>query len=469
MPLKRFLRLRHTLIFRLTLLYSLSVMVFLGIFTGYRLYRDSGHYSNIDTGLLADAEGTASLLDSVKDMSAEDITRLLDHETKTSYKLFTRVLGPNGEVLASSDTSSLNMNLRQPDMNSFNGEKSYLFETMPLPNSSYTARVLSYVIGPDRILQIGTSQEGLQRIIEKRWKEFSIVMTLLIVFSTFVGWFVAKTALGGVKEITRTAIKISDGDFSSRVPAAGRGEEIDRLATTFNNMVERIESLIKGMKEITDNLAHDLRSPITRMRGIAEMTITSAGSRQDYELMAGNIVEECDRLLGMINTMLDISEAEAGLSKLNMSQIDISEIAEETCELFQPVAEDKNINIIRDLAENKYIQADKHKLQRVMSNLLDNALKYTPEGGTVIVTVNGGADQAVISFKDNGIGISEIDLPYIFKRFYRCDRSRSLPGYGLGLSWTRAIIQAHGGQITASSKLDEGSTFTATFPGPVSV
>jgi signal transduction histidine kinase len=267
-----------------------------------------------------------------------------------------------------------------------------------------------------------------------------------------------------VEEVTRTAIQISDGDFNSRVPIRGRGEEIDRLATTFNNMVERIQSLVKGMREITDNMAHDLRSPITRIRGIAEMTITSAGDTRDYELMAGSVVEECDRLLGIINTMLDISEAKAGLSKLNISKVDISKIVEETCEIFQPVAEDKNTKIIKKLAENTIIWADNQKLQRVVSNLLDNALKYTPTGGTITVTVEGDTDQVMVSVNDNGIGISRDDLPHIFRRFYRCDRSRSQPGTGLGLSWARAIIQAHGGHISAASTLNEKSTFTVTLP-----
>lgn len=464
MLLKKLHRLRHTLVFKLTLLYSLSVIIFSGAFVGYRLHRDPGHYSDIDKGLLADAKATSRLLESMKGMSTEDITKLLDHETKTSWKLFTRILDTKRKILASSDQSYLNMDLSPSLMEIPRGESGHTFSTLPLPGGRYTARVLSYAIGPDRILQIGTSQEGLQRIIEKRWREFGMVMVVLIVFSTFVGGFVAKCALAGVNEITQTAIQISEGEFSSRVPIKGRGEEIDRLATTFNNMVEQIEALIKGMKEITDNMAHDLRSPITRIRGAAEMTITSAGNNQDYELMAGNIVEECDHLLDMINTMMDISEAEAGLSKLNMSQIDISQITEETCELFRPVAEDKNIRIIKKLAKNTISYADKHKLQRVVSNLMDNALKYTRTGGTVTVTVDGDTDKVIITVNDDGIGISRDDLPNIFSRFYRCDSSRSLPGNGLGLSWTRAVVQAHGGHIIATSTLNEKSTFTVTLP-----
>jgi heavy metal sensor kinase len=439
-------------------------MVFLGAFVGYRLHRDAGHYRDVDLGLLGEAKELSLLLDSVKNMNEEDQTKLFEHQAKSSYRLFVRILGRNGDVIATSDTSSLNMDLSPTVTEYFDQETGHAFKTLPLPQSRYKARILSYAIGPDRVLQIGTSQEVLQRIIEKRWREFGIVMAVIIVYSTFVGWFVIKCALKGVEEVTRTAIQISGGDFSSRVPITGRGEEIDRLATTFNDMVERIEALVKGMKEITDNMAHDLRSPITRIRGIAEMTITSTRNNRDYELMAGSIVEECDRLLGIINMMLDISEAKAGLSKLNMSQVNISKIVEETCELFRPIAEDKNTRIIKRLANNTFIWADNQKLQRVVSNLLDNALKYTPAGGTITVTVEGEADQVMVSVNDNGIGISRDDLPRIFRRFYRCDRSRSQPGTGLGLSWARAIIQAHGGHISATSTLNERSTFTVTLP-----
>ena len=464
MPLKKLLRFRHTLAFRLTLLYSVIVVVFSGAFLGYRLHRDSGHYENVDLGLLAEAKALSQLLDSLEGMSDQDITRLLEYEAKNSYNLFIRLLGPNGEIFASSDISSLDMDLTPPGTGSFKRETGHVFETLPLPHGPYTARILSYAIGPDKVLQMGASQEGLQRIIEKRWREFGMVMTVLIVISAFVGWFVVKCALAGIEEVTRTAIQISGGNFSSRVPITGRGEEIDRLATTFNNMVERVQALVKGMREITDNMAHDLRSPITRIRGVAEMTITSARESQDYELMAGSIVEECDRLLGMINMILDISEARAGLSKLNISRIDISRIMEETCEIFQPVAENENIHIIKNFADNTVCCVDNQKLQRVASNLLDNALKYTPSGGTVIVTVDGDADHVRISVHDNGIGISREDLPHIFRRFYRCDRSRSRPGTGLGLSWARAIIQAHGGNISVTSTLNEYSTFTVTLP-----
>jgi signal transduction histidine kinase len=216
---------------------------------------------------------------------------------------------------------------------------------------------------------------------------------------------------------------------------------------------------------MTDNIAHDLRRPITRIRGIAEMNLTTSGSISDYENMAANIIEECDRLLEMINTMLDISEAEAGAGKLMIEETDVVSIIKKACELFQPIAEDKGIKTILKTSKNSnVISGDIQKLQRMIANLLDNALKYTLPGGTVTFAVKSDEKRVVISLTDTGIGMTNKNLKHIFERFYRCDQSRSQAGIGLGLSLALAIAKAHGGNIRATSRLGKGSTFTVILP-----
>jgi len=180
--------------------------------------------------------------------------------------------------------------------------------------------------------------------------------------------------------------------------------------------------------------------------------------------MPGSIVEECDRMLVMINTMLDISEAEAGVAKLAIDEVDIAQVVRDACDLFQPVAENNQVHIIQRLTENATISGDRMKIQRAVSNLLDNALKYTPQGGTVTVSVEGESNQVILSVNDTGPGISDHDLPHVFDRFFRGDRSRSLPGTGLGLNLTLAIARAHGGDIKVTSVPGKGSTFTMTLP-----
>jgi signal transduction histidine kinase len=166
----------------------------------------------------------------------------------------------------------------------------------------------------------------------------------------------------------------------------------------------------------------------------------------------------------MINTMLDITEVEAGVGKLVMKEVDITRLVKEACELFQPVAEDKDITLICDAPPGCFVKGDIQRLQRLVANLLDNALKYTLSGGKVTITLSTDAGKAIITVIDTGIGISEKELPRIFERFYRGDRSRTQTGTGLGLSLARAVASAHGGSVTVSSTPGAGSTFTITLP-----
>jgi signal transduction histidine kinase len=181
--------------------------------------------------------------------------------------------------------------------------------------------------------------------------------------------------------------------------------------------------------------------------------------------MAASAIEECDRLLGMINTMLMISKTEAGVERPAREKMDLAVLAREACELFGTMAEDKGVSLSCNASGQLDICGDTRMIQRVIANLLDNAIKYTGAGGTVVVSVSeNGEGAAVIAVKDTGIGISARDLPRIFERFYRCDQSRSVAGTGLGLSLARAIARAHGGEVMAASRPGEGSTFTLTLP-----
>jgi signal transduction histidine kinase len=275
----------------------------------------------------------------------------------------------------------------------------------------------------------------------------------------------ARRALGGVETVTRTARRISEGNLEKRVPVKNRANEIDQLALTFNQMLDRIETLVTGIKEMSDNIAHDLKSPITRIRGIAEVSLTSGSSLQEYESMAAGTIEECDRLLDMINTMLIISRTEAGVNQLDCQELDIANLVRDACNIFQSPAEDRGLTMVYTGPENIRIYGDIPLIQRMVANLLDNAIKYTPANGRIDVTASTGADQSVqIAVKDNGMGISGKDLEHIFERFYRCDPSRSQAGTGLGLSFARAVARAHNGDITVASTIDEGSTFTVKLP-----
>lgn len=291
-------------------------------------------------------------------------------------------------------------------------------------------------------------------------------MAFLVVLAALIGWFMARQALSGVGEVTRTARHISSGGtLEERVPVNPMGDEIAQLATTFNQMLDRIQKLVMGIKEMSDNIAHDLKSPITIIRGIAEVTLTTETSLDGYKQMAASTIEECDRLLDMVNTMLLISKTEAGVGQLKYEAMDIARVIRDACTLFHPLAEDKGVNMTWNVPDQCSLYGDIRMIQRMMANLLDNAIKYTPANETIDVSVHeDDRHSVIISVRDTGIGISEKDLPHIFERFYRCDPSRPQTGIGLGLSLAQAIAQAHGGNIYVTSSLDKGSTFTVTLP-----
>ena len=307
--------------------------------------------------------------------------------------------------------------------------------------------------------------ENHTRIIEVFRKVFITTMVILLAVAVVVGWFMARRALVGVETVTRTARRISDGSLEKRVPVKKRADEIDQLALTFNQMLDRIENLVNGIKEMSDNIAHDLKSPITRIRGTAEVSLTSGSSLKEYESMAAGTIEECDRLLDMINTMLFISRTEAGVNQLVCQQLDIANLVRDACNIFQSPAEDKSLVLACSDSENIRIHGDIRLIQRMVANLLDNAIKYTPADGRIDVTVSAVGDQsALITVKDSGMGISDQDLEHIFQRFYRGDPSRSQAGTGLGLSFARAAARAHGGDITVTSEPNKGSTFVVGLP-----
>jgi len=291
-----------------------------------------------------------------------------------------------------------------------------------------------------------------------------LLMIPLFLLAAVIGWVLARHALKGVEEVTQTAIEIPKGSMDKRVEVKYRSYEIDRLANTFNGMLDRIQSLIKGMREMNDNIAHDLRSPLTRIRGMAEMTLMGKGSIDNYSEMAADTIEECDKLISIINTMLDITETEAGVGRFEYEQIDIADLIRSACELFNPIAEEKDIKILAILPDKLFIRGDRSKLQRLVTNLLENAIKYNKSGGSVTISVSQEGQQINLTFEDTGIGIPENDLPKIFDRFYRCDASRSEAGIGLGLSLVKAIARAFGGDIRVRSDPGKGSSFFVTLP-----
>jgi heavy metal sensor kinase len=465
MFLKKINSIRHTLAFRLTLWYAgIFMLTSCVAFLFFYFLITSVIRDRTDQDLLGEARTLSSIL-KVQGMKAVKRQIIFEAQAAGEKKIFFRLLSFTGEEFSSSNMSYWrDIGVRKAAVEQLINENRPVFNTVNLPERKHNIRVLYTIIGRNIILQLGQSMENYTRFIEIFRKIFVTTMASLFVVAAIIGWFMARRALAGVEAVTRTARQISEGSLKQRVPVKKYQDEIDQLAITFNQMLDRIQALVTGIREMSDNIAHDLKSPITRIRGISEVNLTTGASDKDYETMAASTIEECDRLLDMINTMLVISKTEAGVNKLDTQEMDIGAVVRDACELFRAPAEDKDLRLVCDAPGNFSISGDNRLIQRMIANLLDNAIKYTPAGGSIEMTVNTVNDAATITVKDTGIGISEKDIPRIFERFYRCDPSRSEAGIGLGLSFARAIARAHGGDITVTSIPDQGSTFTVTLP-----
>jgi heavy metal sensor kinase len=467
MSLGNLRRLWNSLSFRLTLWYTgiFAVSSLIAFFLFYMALL-SVIRNRTDQELLTRAGQFATALQE-QGIGAIEEFAIIEAQAAGVKKVFFRLLYPTGQAFSSSNmTSWKDIAIRKDAIEQILNGGGYVFDTVELQARLNKVRVMYALIGPGVILQVGQSMESDTRILDAFRGVFLITMALLIGLAAGVGWFMARRAVSGVEAITRTAQGISGGTLEMRVPVKDRDDEIDQLAMTFNQMLDRIQTLVTEVRQMGDNIAHDLKSPLTRIRGSAEVTLTTAKSLAEYEDMAAGAIEECDRLLGMINTMLMISKTEAGVEKPVREEIDVAALVREACELFGTSAEDKGLTLHCSVAERCAISGDARMAQRLIANLIDNALKYTPASGSVDVAVFQGTDGgAVITVQDTGIGISVEDLPRIFERFYRCDQSRSVAGTGLGLSLARAIARAHGGEITVTSQLGKGSVFTVTLPG----
>lgn len=458
--------LQRTLAFRLTLWYALVFALSACIaFTAFYALITRMMQQRIDEDLLGQSKEFAA---TYRRQGALMLQRsaALQAQAAGERKMFYRLFYPSGIVFSSSNMAYWKeIGIDRSAVDAVLSQASHVLGSRQVVGHRYRTRIIYYRISRSIILQMGYAMDAEGRLLQVFQQLFWLTMSLLLVLAVGVGWFMARRALAGVGMVTRTAQQISEEDLETRVPVRHRHNEIDLLAHTFNQMLDRIQKLVAGVRQMNDNIAHDLRSPITRIRGLAEVTLTHTASMSDFQQMAGSTIEECDRLLDMINTMLTISRTEAGVHPVERLTVDLAALAGQACELFQPFAQDRNVQLTAQIDGEVMVLGDPSMLQRMVANLIDNAIKYTSGGGQVSVAVGiGDPQRALLRVMDSGIGIEPEQQAKIFNRFFRGDQSRSEGGAGLGLSLARTIARAHGGDIAVQSTPGQGSTFTIDLP-----
>jgi signal transduction histidine kinase len=316
-----------------------------------------------------------------------------------------------------------------------------------------------------RVLQVGKSTEGSQEMLQ-HFRRVFIFATLGIVVLGFAGGaFLTYRALHPIRQLI-VAVRgiIETGRMEARLPTRRTGDELDELVALFNRMLEKNQTLIRGMREALDNVAHDLRTPMTRLRGSAEMTLQSGADAAACREALADTLEESERVLTMLNTLMDISEAEAGTMHLRLEPLDAARLVADVVELYSIVAEEKGVALQAPPEPSLEFSGDRVRLEQALANLIDNAIKYTPAGGRIDVHSRRARDAIEFEVRDTGIGIPAAELPRIWERLYRGDQSRSQKGLGLGLCLVRAVAQAHGGDVRAVSQPAAGSAFTLRLP-----
>ncbi len=455
----------ETLAARLALWYGASFAVCFGAaFLALYLFIDHSLGEQVDEDLAEDIQEFRILLER-EGLPRVELELQREAASNHPHELFLRLLDEDGRLLFGSDTAHWpGLDAASSRQGWIDREGAPVFATLFDGDDEDGTRVISAPIGPGLWMQIGESLEERAEFMRFVLRLFALTFALVAVLGALVGWGIARRALSGVEEVSRAAQRVAEGDLESRVSRGNRGAEIERLADTFNRMTKRIRSLISGMREMTDNIAHDLRSPLGRIRAHSELALVNAKTLDEYQASAADTLEECDRLLEMINTTLDVAEAEMGASRRVGDEVDLAAAVKDVCELFGPLAEDKQIRLSSSLAPGCRVRGDRKYLQRMLANLVHNALKYTPEQGDVAVELSADERRVSVAVRDNGIGIPSSDQGQIFERFFRCDQSRSQSGFGLGLSLARAVARTHGGDLVVESAPGTGSRFTVTLP-----
>ncbi|ANJ66192.1 hypothetical protein A9404_01320 [Halothiobacillus diazotrophicus] len=447
-------RLLRTTVFRLSLIYAagfslLTGLVLGGVFFSTQSYLNQRVIDTLQTDLATLLEPdddhpplhTADLMERIHDL------RHFDHSRGGIIALADR----NGHLLAG--------NLLQWP------------KAVPLAPGVFTVDIHDMSIPPplrqrkddfDVLVQVKALPNGNRILVGQQLADeedlseyigtlFLIALTLISLGAVFGGVMMGRAALKQIDQISRAARRIASGDLTERLPVhPRRRNEFDEIATELNNTLDRINALVKGMREVTDNVAHDLRSPLNRLRSRLEVALIESQHTAPCQQLLLESIEDLQGILSTFNTLLSISQAEAGIQRLPFTPLDIGALCRDLGELYEASAEEAGLTLAVSAHESLCVRGNRDLLAQALSNILDNAIKYTPVGGSITIQARSAGKQASIQICDTGIGVPSDQYDHIFQRFVRLDAARNQPGNGLGLAQVLATVKAHHGDIDLS-------------------
>jgi signal transduction histidine kinase len=439
-------RLLGTAAFKLSVAYMLVAALFAGGLIAYVGASARG---------LIDAQIGQTLTAQINGLSDQyrigRLQTIIERRSQQPGSFLFLVQGPGGETLAGNITAlsmgtaaadtvleATYQRIEEGEGGAASANRSALVKVLQLPGNN---RLL---VGRDL-----EERESINTVLNQaiRW-----LILALVGFGGMGAFFVARRVLARMDAMTDTTQRIMAGDLAGRLPVSGSGDELDRLAQNLNAMLVRIGELMQGMKEVSDNVAHDLRTPLTRLRNSAEAALRGEGSKAQYRQALERVIEESDSLIRTFNALLMIARAEAGSGADAFQTVDI---LQDIVEMYEPVAEDAGVLISADVPTDMHVFGSRELLSQAVANLIDNALKYgRPEGRapTIHIAAERSGERVLLSVTDNGIGIAPDNCARAVERFARLDESRSKPGSGLGLSLVSAVAHLHRGQL----RLEEG-------------
>jgi len=331
------------------------------------------------------------------------------------------------------------------------------------PRRFLPVRVAELRLSDGLTLTIGHTISDEKDLIDRTFVLVAGATLLTLLFSLIGGIWIGTAVLRRIDSVNRTASEIIGGDLSQRLSVTERDDEFDEIASKLNQMLNKIEDLMGGMQQVTDNVAHDLRSPLTRLRNRLEVTLLEERDPESYRAVMGEAIGDADALIQTFNAMLSIARLEAGIDHTEWSNTNISELLEELCELYEAVAEDEGLGFHAEIDKSQPLYyCNPHLIAQAVTNLLDNAIKYTPRPGNVRLDFSGDDETFSISVSDSGPGIDEADRERVLERFVRLENERNSPGNGLGLSLVQAITRIHGGNLTLDENRTDDSGLVAT-------